>query len=496
MSPASFVTVPSASSTIHDPCNINFPSGSWRQPVEKPPVSESVPADARSRNHSFLPTLRDIVPLVGLTPAALVSRLSQNGVTELSMPSQSLSSALTSLYSAINAEVTNLTPHLVATRRYLHQHPELSCQEIETSLYLRSQLDNVGIPARLAQDGLGVIAELEWGLCTPTSPRIALRADIDALPILDAKTCDYKSQTTGRCHSCGHDAHATMTLGALLAAQATSDQLRELGLGCRLRAIFQPAEENSFGARAMVAQGAVDDTRMIFALHVDPDRPAGKVGIRYGALTANCDEVHISIEGQGHSARPNQTHDVIATAAQLVTALYNWLPRSVDCRYPAVFSIGKLVGGHACNVIPDRVEILGTLRTTDVETRRTMNRRLSEILMGIASASGTKISLSVPAADDAVINDHNAMKCMHEAARRVIGEAGCDIVELPSMGAEDFGGYMAHCPGAMLRLGSAMPGRSPSPPLHATDFDIDEAALPIGSSILLQSVLEALVSMH
>ncbi len=407
------------------------------------------------------------------------------------MPTHSLAN----LHLAINAEVQQLTSRLVATRRYLHQHPELSCQEIQTSLYLKSQLDTAGIPARLAKDGLGVIADLDWGHCTATSPRIALRADIDALPILDAKTCDYKSQVTGSCHSCGHDAHATMTLGALLAAQATSGQLRQLGLGCRLRAIFQPAEENSFGARAMVAQGAVEDTRMIFALHVDPDRPAGKVGIRYGALTANCDEVHISIEGQGgHSARPNQTNDVIATAAQLVTALYNWLPRSADCRCPAVFSIGKLAGGHACNVIPDRVEILGTLRTTDAETRQTMNRRLQEILAGVASASGTSISLSIPAQDDAVINDHAAMKCMHQAARRVIGDSGCEIVDLPSMGAEDFGGYMAHCPGAMLRLGSSLPGRTPSPPLHATDFDIDEAALPIGSSILLQSVLEALVN--
>ena len=234
------------------------------------------------------------------------------------MTSQTPFHSLARLHSAINTEVTKLAPRLVATRRHLHQHPELSCQEIETSRYIQSQLTAAGIPAHLAQDGLGVIADFNWGDCTPTSPRIALRADIDALPILDAKTCDYKSQVTGRCHSCGHDAHATMTLGALLAAQATSEQLRQLGLGCRLRAIFQPAEENSFGARAMVAQGAVDDTRMIFALHVDPDRPAGKVGIRYGALTANCDEVHISIEGQGgHSARPNQTNDVIATAAQL-----------------------------------------------------------------------------------------------------------------------------------------------------------------------------------
>lgn len=244
----------------------------------------------------------------------------------------------------------------------------------------------------------------------------------------------------------------------------------------------------------MVAQGAVDDTQMIFALHVDPERAAGQVGIRYGALTANCDEVHISIAGRGgHSARPNQTDDVIATAAQLVTALYNWLPRSADCRNPAVFSIGKLAGGHACNVIPEQVEILGTLRTTDAATRQTMLRRLGEILQGVAAASGTQIALTIPAVDDAVINDQAAMTCLHEAARGVVGEAGCQIVELPSMGAEDFGGYMAHTPGAMLRLGTSLPGRSPSPPLHSTDFDIDEAALPLGSRILLRAVLEAIL---
>ena len=400
---------------------------------------------------------------------------------------------LTTFHEAIDQSVARLTPQLIETRRHLHQHPELSCQEIETSKYLLAQLVAAGIPARLADGGLGVIAELDWGQCDSNSPRIALRADIDALPILDAKTCGYKSQVAGRCHACGHDAHATMALGAILAAKATSAHLAQLEMGCRLRVIFQPAEENSWGARAMVAQGAVDDTQMIFALHVDPERTAGQVGLRYGALTANCDEVHILIEGRGgHSARPNQTDDTIATAAQLVTALYNWLPRSADCRYPAVFSIGKLAGGQACNVIPDRVEIMGTLRTTDAATRKTMLRRLREILDGIAAASGTRITLTIPADDDAVINDHAAMSCLHEAARGVVGETGCQIVELPSMGAEDFGGYMAKTPGAMLRLGAAIPGRTPSPPLHSTDFDIDEAALPIGSRILLRAVLEAI----
>lgn len=392
----------------------------------------------------------------------------------------------------IDRSIDELTPRLVSTRRYLHQHPELSCQEVETSKYLLDQLKAAGIPARLGDSGLGVIADLEWGHCQAESPRIALRADIDALPLTDMKSGSYKSQFPGRCHACGHDAHATMALGAILAAKMTSDQLSSHQAGCHLRVIFQPAEENSWGARAMIAQGAVNDTRMILALHVDPDRPAGRVGIRYGALTAHCDEVHITITGRGgHSARPNQTDDVIATAAQLVTALYNWLPRSGDCRYPAIFSIGKMAGGQACNVIPDRVEILGTLRTTDNLTRSTMRQRMREILDGVAVASGTQIALRIAAEDDAVINDQQVMACLHAASRHVVGEGGCDIVDLPSMGAEDFGGYMAHCPGAMLRLGAALPGRNPSPPLHATDFDIDEAALSIGSRILLQAVLHA-----
>ena len=410
------------------------------------------------------------------------------------MSANSSPEAVATFQLAIDASVALLQPRLVEVRRYLHQHPELSCKEIETSRYLLGRLESAGIAARRGEEGLGVIADLQWGLCDPDSPRIALRADIDALPIMDAKTCDYTSQELGRCHACGHDAHATMALGAVLAAQGLSENLAQIGLGCRLRVIFQPAEENSWGARAMVAQGAVDNTRMIFALHVDPERAAGQVGIRYGALTANCDEVHISIEGRGgHSARPNQTDDVIATAAQLVTALFNWLPRSADSRSPAVFSIGKLAGGHACNVIPERVEIMGTLRTTDAATRVTMLRRLQEILDGVATASGTRIVLSIPAADDAVINDRLAMICLHEAARSVVGEVGCQLLDQPSMGAEDFGGYMAHAPGAMLRLGAAIPGRSPSPPLHSTDFDIDEAALAIGSRILLRAVLEAVV---
>ncbi len=381
-----------------------------------------------------------------------------------------------------------LEPRLIEARRHLHSHPEPSRGERATSQFLLDQLRSAGIAAKPGRDGLGVMADLDIGSPSPSTPRIALRADIDALRIQDAKSTEYASRHPGLCHACGHDAHSTIALGAALSLARLRDEKQSaypLGKGMRLRFIFQPAEETAEGAVWMVEQGAVDGVAAILALHVDPERSIGTVGIRYGALTANCDEVGIIVEGKGgHAARPHQSIDPIAASVQLASALYQALPRSVDARSASVFTLGKFAGGTLPNVIPDRVELLGTLRTLDRQVRQTLHDRIAAIVRSVELATGTTIHLRYYESIDGVMNNERVTAALEASARGVLGDAGVQQITLASMGGEDFSAYLAKVPGAMLRLGVAPPGQA-APLLHNPHFDIDERALVIGLRVLL-----------
>jgi amidohydrolase len=396
-----------------------------------------------------------------------------------------------SLQAAINDRAAGIETQLIEVRRHLHSYPEPSCLELETSQFLADRLREAGIDARLCRDGLGVIADLDVGPVNNTSPRIALRADIDALKIQDAKTTPYASQRPGLCHACGHDAHSTMVLGAAWTAAGLP---RDLPLsptldGVRLRFLFQPAEEEALGAHWLVEQGAIDGCAAILGQHVDPARSLGTVGIRYGMLTANCDDVEIFADGRGgHAARPHQTRDPIAAAANLVSSLYQFIPRSVDSRDPVVFTVGKLAGGTLNNVIPERVEIQGSLRTLDQQTRQQVQDRIRAIVHGVQEASGTMIHLRFHSSIDGVNNDRRCTAALESAARTILGTQSIQHIPLPSMGAEDFSAYLTRVPGAMLRLGCAPPGFS-APHLHAPDFDVDERVLAVGTRILLTAAL-------
>ena len=393
---------------------------------------------------------------------------------------------------ALDAEIAALEPRLIEVRRHLHAHPEPSREELETSQFICEQLRAAGISAKLGRNGLGVLADVDLGEPAPNSPRIALRADIDALRIQDAKTTPYASQRPGLCHACGHDAHTSMVLGAALcAANLRRSELLPGGAtgGVRLRFIFQPAEECAEGGYWMVEQGAVDGCGAILGCHVDPERRVGTVGVRYGVLTANCDDVEVIVEGRGgHAARPHHTQDPIAAAVQLVSALYQLLPRAADSRSPSVFTVGKLAGGTLANVIPPRVEVLGTLRTLDRGTREKLKQRIEAIVHGVREASGTSMQLRFFESIDSVINDSHVTAALEEAATRVLGREGIDRIELPSMGGEDFSAYLTRVPGAMMRLGIAPPGFT-APFLHSPDFDVDERALAVGVRILLRAAL-------
>ena len=379
---------------------------------------------------------------------------------------------------AIDSYIDSQVERWRSVRRYLHANPEPSREEFGTTQYLARQLGDAGLPVRIAPSGRGLVAEPEG---QGEGKRVAIRGDIDALRIVDAKSVPYRSTREGVMHACGHDAHATMALVAALALWECRDVLPE---DTTWRSIFQPAEEVSEGAHEMVAAGAVENVRAIVALHVDPELSVGRIAHRTGVLTACCQEVEIVIRGVGgHAARPHLAVDPIAVAAQLVSSLYQNVPRSVDARDPCVLTFGSIRGGSSANVIPEVVELSGTIRTFSDRAAAQVEERITQIARGLSAASRADIDVAFRQGTEAVINDPEVTAICVRAAREVVGESNVDEIRLPSMGGEDFSGYLKYVPGCLLRLGVASLDR-PRHALHSGHFDIDETALAIGAKTL------------
>lgn len=385
----------------------------------------------------------------------------------------------------------------IGIRRQLHAHPEPSWEERRTTRYLADQLANIGLEPRVCDRDVGLFVDVTVGKPDADSPLIAIRADIDALRITDEKDVEYASMMPGVSHACGHDAHSAIACGAAMvcsrlnldSADVSSGSADSSAPSLRLRFIFQPAEESCQGAEYLVQQGAMNGVNYALGLHVDPERTVGSVGIRYGALTAFCDEVEIVVNGKGgHGARPFQTNDPITAAAQLINSLHVLLPRSVDAREPSVFTFGRIAGGQASNVIPDTVCLNGTIRAASASTRDQFRRRLREIASGTAQSTGTEIEVNVFNSLDGVVNDSAVTCAMEASALRVLGDGQLDFIDKPSMGGEDFSMYLKHAPGAMLRLGCTPPDASPRL-LHTVNFDIDERAIAVGVKVLVRTAM-------
>ena len=384
---------------------------------------------------------------------------------------------------AVDTCIDEMAGALREVRRHLHAHPEPSREEYRTTEYLAARLEAEGIPMRLIPSRRGLLAE------TPgddPGPRVAFRADIDALRIHDLKDVSYRSTHEGIMHACGHDAHAAMALGAAAALWQCRSKLPG---PVRWRAIFQPAEEVGEGASEMIEAGAVEGVRAIVALHVDPELAVGRLAHRTGVMTANCSDLRVTVRGVGgHAARPHQSTDPIAVAVQFVAAAYQFVPRSIDAREAAVVTFGSIHGGHSSNVIPDRVELTGTIRTLSWSAADRVEERLRRIGRGLAEASGAEIEVRFERGVDAVVNDPEVTAACIRSAVEVVGLDHVVAIPLPSMGGEDFGGYLAHAPGCLLRLGVAQDGR-PRYFLHSPHFDIDERALAIGAKVLVRAVV-------
>jgi len=381
----------------------------------------------------------------------------------------------------IETTLVKLAPEISRFRRHLHRNPELSGEEVETTRFLAQCLDHEKIPHRIAQEEKGIITETFAGM--PNAPAIALRADIDALPIQEENIVDYRSAKPGVMHACGHDAHTAILLGTTIA-------LHQAGhLPVAWRSIFQPSEETGHGALELVKQGAVNGVAAIVALHVDPNRPVGYLGLTPGPRTAFCQDFTVRVVGRGgHGARPSATVDPIAVAVQLVTLIYQAIPRRIDSRDPVVVTIGMIQGGQTHNVIPDSVTLKGTIRALKDTVSEQARLTLERLCRGTEQAFDASISIDFSDLLRGMTNDPKVTQICLSAARELVGADRVATDDRPSLGGEDFADYLTQVPGCMVSLGVKRPGTEVTA-LHTSAFDIDERALLIGARLLARILL-------
>jgi amidohydrolase len=370
---------------------------------------------------------------------------------------------------------------LVELRRDLHRHPELSWKETRTAARVASFLEGAGLEVRTGLAGTGVLARKRGG----SGPTVLLRVDMDALPIQERNEVPYASTVPGVMHACGHDGHTAM--GA-----AAARVLARRPLPGEVRLLFQPAEEGEGGAQAVVKDGALEGVDIVFGVHLWNELEVGTLGVKSGPLMAAVDRLRITVRGQGgHGGKPHRAADPIVGAAHLVTALQSIVAREVAPGEAAVVTIGAIHGGQAFNVIPDAVELLGTLRTFDPALRRTLPQRIARIAEGVAGALRCRAEVVVTSGNPAVLNDPKVAALARRAAVRVVGEE--KVVEpVPTMGGEDMAIYFEQAPGCFVFVGSANPGKGLDHEHHNPRFDFDEDALLVGCEFLVQAAEEAL----
>lgn len=379
---------------------------------------------------------------------------------------------------------------VISVRRHLHRNPELSEQEFRTTEFLARLVESIGLKPVVIAARNGLTCDLiSGGVAMSPPPRLVLRGDIDALPIQDGKPVDYRSASEGVMHACGHDAHPAIVYGALRLLQSL-DRDGRLPWPIAVRGVFQPAEETATGAKAMIHAHALRDVDAAFALHVDPTRPVGRVGLRIGPFTASCDSFRVDLVGQGgHGARPHLTRDPIEAAAAWILAAYRRVPRVLSAHETVVISVGQITGGHTPNVIPNTATIYGTLRTLSREARSEALEAMEDVDESIRRQCGVDVSVEISHASPAVNNDRKMTELLAAGATRSLGVDAIDWIDSSSMGSEDFSYYLDHVPGSMFRLGVAgeQVGRAP---LHTPQFDIDERALGVGIRVMAATAIE------
>ena len=392
---------------------------------------------------------------------------------------------MTSAGTALDAFLDAHGEELVAFRRRLHAHPELSWAEHETTAAVRARLEVAGAAVAPLATETGLQVDRGEG----PGPTILLRADIDALPLDDQKEVPYRSTVPGVCHACGHDVHTTILLGAGLALQ----QILGPEHPGRVRLLFQPAEESMpGGAEALYRTAVLDDVDVAYALHCDPSLEVGQVGLRSGLITSAADRVVIRLSGPGgHTARPHLTSDLVHIAGRLITDLPAGLTKLTDSRDAVTMVFGQVHAGHAPNVIPTRAELAGTLRVRGRASWDSVQEIVESLVEATITPFGAAYELDYQRGSPPVDNDPQATAVLRAATHAALGrDAGVPTQQ--SVGNEDFSWLLERVPGAYGRLGVRPVGAPRWADLHAGGFDIDEGAIPAGVRLLVHTALEAL----
>jgi amidohydrolase len=379
----------------------------------------------------------------------------------------------------------SLRAELIAFRRDLHMHPELGNQEFRTTAAVKARLEAAGLAPRVLPAGTGLVCDV--GTWDRERPMLAIRADLDALPIPDVKTVAYRSTVPHRAHACGHDVHTTTVLGAGL---VLADLDRQGLLPNAVRLVFQPAEEVLPGGAAdAVEAGVLDGVGRIIAVHCDPKVDAGRIGMRHGAITSACDRLEITLDGPGgHTARPHLTTDMVTAAARIAVDVPAVLARRVDARSGLSLTWGRIESGHACNVIPQHAALSGTVRCLDLETWREAPDLVHAAVDEIATLHRAKSTITYLRGVPPVVNDPAVADLLTEAMTARRGPHAIEDTE-QSLGGEDFSWYLEHVPGAMARLGTRTPGDTTRRDLHAGDFDVDERSIEAGVELFTAAAL-------
>ncbi len=384
----------------------------------------------------------------------------------------------------VRESVKAVMPQVIAWRRHLHQHPELGLQETATTEFVAEALSSLGLEVTRFNQVTGVLGTLKGGLPGRT---IALRADMDALPIVEESDCQFRSQNQGVMHACGHDLHVSNLLGvaSVLAAHRAE-------LPGTVKLFFQPGEEGQNGASHLIAEGVMEGVEQVYALHVNSEIPTGQISMTPGYCTSNTDSAVVTVIGKGgHGAHPEQTVDALVVGAEIVGALQTIVSRNLPAQEAGVVTIGTFHAGTVQNIIAERSEMRLSLRSLTPETQAKLRDRIEALVKGITAAHGADYRYEYKLGYPAVFNHEQAFATVQQVASQVLGSENVIINPKASMVGEDFAYYGQHVPATLFWLGAAPADRSLQHPLHNPAVLFNEECLPLGIEIMVNLVYQA-----
>ena len=374
-------------------------------------------------------------------------------------------------------KIDSFNNELINIRRHIHAHPELSGLENQTSILISGYLKDIGWTVTESVGGTGVFADFgpsDQGF-------IGLRVDMDALPIYENTNLSFSSKIDGVMHACGHDLHICIGLGV-------AKIIKDLKLDLGTRIIFQPAEEIASGAKWMINDGVTKNLKQILGLHVFPELLVGTIGIKEGSLTAAAGELSVEIIGKsGHGARPYEGVDAIWAASKVISGLQEAITRKIDPLDPVVITFGKISGGNAYNILSEKVNLIGTVRCTNVNLFKDIGDWLKYNISSIANSCGAEAKIKFREITPPVNNDFEINKILRDSAKVILGHDNVIELQKPSLGAEDFAEFLNEVPGAMFRLGVS--SEKGCAPLHSSEFDPDERAISVGIKVITESIV-------